>query len=142
MARIPQKELLDAMTDLSMGAYKLLMYYYSKGDGFKFYDSKIGQTIGTSDRQVKKFRNELIDTKYLTIQRGDVDVYFVGKIAVENFRNGVVEDEDPEQAKKAIIAGVTRKSKKSKIEIPELMIDQELEPDSLFEEVEAKLEEY
>ena len=85
MARIPQKELTEAMKELSNGAYKLLMYYYSQRDGWKFVDNKIATTIGTSERQLRKFRKELITKQYLLIQRGQVDVYFIGRLAVNQF---------------------------------------------------------
>ena len=93
MARIPQKELTVAMTDLSGGAYRLLMYYYSKRDGWVFNDENIALTIDTSVRQVKKFRKELIDKEYLLIQIGEVNVYFIGKLAVDKFINEVTEEE-------------------------------------------------
>ena len=85
MARIPQKELTEAMKELSNGAYKLLMYYYSRRDGWKFVDNNIATTIGTSERQLRKFRKELITKQYLLIQRGQVDVYFIGRLAVNQF---------------------------------------------------------
>jgi hypothetical protein len=85
MARIPQQEIIGAMKELSSGAYKLLMYYYSRRDGWEFIDENIANAIGTSPRQVKKFRKELIDTKYLLIQKGSIDVYFIGKLSVEKF---------------------------------------------------------
>ena len=89
MAKIPQVELTKAMKELSIGAYKLLMYYYSRRDGWKFEDHNIAETIGTSTRQIKKFRKELIEKKYLLIQKGQVDVYFIGKLAVEKFENDI-----------------------------------------------------
>jgi len=96
MARIPQKELTEAMKELSNGAYKLLMYYYSRRDGWVFLDKNIANTIGTSERQLKKFRKELIDNHYLLIQRGSVDVYFVGQLAVLRFINDVHSEEEEE----------------------------------------------
>ena len=96
MARIPQRELVEAMSELSSGAYKLLMYYYSRNDGWIFNDTNIGKSIGTSTRQVKKFRKELTDNDYLLIQRGQVDVYFIGSLAVEKFRNSIQTEEEQE----------------------------------------------
>lgn len=93
---IPQKELTEAMKELSNGAYKLLMYYYSRRDGWVFLDKNIANTIGTSERQLKKFRKELIDNHYLLIQRGSVDVYFVGQLAVLRFINDVHSEEEEE----------------------------------------------
>lgn len=85
MARIPQAEISLAMQELSATAFKLLMYYYSKNDGWVFIDKNIAKAIGSSERMVKEYRKELIKHKYLLIQKGQVDVYFVGKGAVEQF---------------------------------------------------------
>ena len=102
MARIPQKELLDAMKDLSSGAYKLLMYYYSRNDGWRFVDENIASAIDTSTRQVKKFRKELIDAGYLLVQRGEVDVYFIGRLAVKRFEDDI-QDTDITEATDPLI---------------------------------------
>lgn len=85
MASIPQRELVEAMKELSNGAYKLLMYYYSRNDGWKFNEDNMAKAIDSSVRQLKKYRKELIDAKYLLIQTGKVDVYFIGKLAVKQF---------------------------------------------------------
>jgi len=98
MARIPQAEITTAMKDLSSTAFKLLMYYYSRNDGWEFKDTNIATAIDSTERMVKKHRKELIDTGYLLIQKGQVDVYFVGRGAVEQFYKEVGEDscdEDP-----------------------------------------------
>ena len=92
MAKIPQKEIKESMTELSIGAYKLLMYYYGTSDGWRFHEGKIADTIGTSERQLKKFRKELIEKEYLMIQRGQTDVYFIGKQAVEQFKEELKSD--------------------------------------------------
>jgi len=89
MTNIPQAEAVAAMKDLSNGAYKLLIYYYSRRDGWVFDDEVIANTIGSSARQVKKFRKELISGEYLLVQKGAVDVYFVGKGAVRKFYDSV-----------------------------------------------------
>ncbi len=102
---IPQTELTSAMTDLSTGAYLLLMYYYSKRDGWTFVDDNIARTINTSVRQVKKFRKELIDKQYLLIQRGQVDVYFIGQIAVDRFINSITSEEEEEPMEPLIATG-------------------------------------
>lgn len=100
---MPQKEAIEAMRKLSDGAYKLLVYYYSRNDGWRFSDEKISEAIGTSARQVKKFRKELVDNNYLLIQKGEVDVYFIGEIAVTQFKNDVYVDLDDNIAKDPII---------------------------------------
>ena len=106
MAKIPQTELTTAMTELSIGAYKLLMYYYSKRDGWIFNDDNIAVTIDTSVRQLKKFRKELIDKKYLLIQKGQVDVYFIGKLAVDKFMHEVQEELEEEPTEPLISKGI------------------------------------
>lgn len=93
MARIPQREIVSAMSDLSSNSYKLLMYYYSRRDGWEFVEENMASVIGTSVRQLKKARKELIDKGYLLIQKGSVDVYFVGQGAVTKFLSCVVEEE-------------------------------------------------
>ncbi len=91
---IPQTEIVEAMKDLSNGAYKLLMYYYSRRDGWRFIDANIAIAIDSSERQVKKFRKELIDKQYLLVQKGQVDVYFIGKLAVDKFKNELYTEEE------------------------------------------------
>ena len=85
MAHIPAGELLTGIKDLSKGAYQLLMYYYTKGDGWEFEDKEMSESIDTSPRMVKQYRRELIDKKYLMIMKGSVDVYFIGRQAVLDF---------------------------------------------------------
>lgn len=102
MASIPQVELIEAMSELSTGAYKLLMYYYSRNDGWVFVDDNIAKAINSSARQVKKFRKELTDKGYLLVQKGQVDVYFIGKLAVRRFINSEV-DVDIYEAKEPVI---------------------------------------
>ena len=95
---IPQAEILAMMSDLTSGAKDLLLYYYSRNDGWRFDDENIAKFIKSSERQVKKFRRELIAKQYLLIQKGEVDVYFIGRLAVEKFKKEISEvpdDEDP-----------------------------------------------
>lgn len=84
---IPSNELLVAMKDLSTGAYKLLMYYYSKKTGWQYDDNEIASTIDVTVRRVKELRKELIEMKYLLIVKGTVDLYFVGRKAVADWEN-------------------------------------------------------
>ena len=104
MAKIPQTEIIEAMKDLSNGSYKLLMYYYSRRDGWRFIDANIANAIDSSERQVKKFRKELIDKHYLLIQKGQVDVYFVGKLAVRQFLTEITQDEEDEEPTNPILS--------------------------------------
>lgn len=94
MASIPQVEITEAMRELTNGAYKLLMYYYSRNDGWVFVDENIAKAIDTSVRQIKKFRKELIDAGYLLIQKGQVDVYFIGRLAVNQFLSDDYEEDE------------------------------------------------
>jgi len=102
MASIPQVEITEAMSTLTNGAYKLLMYYYSRNDGWVFNDDNIAKAINSSARQVKKFRKELVEKEYLLIQRGSVDVYFIGQLAVKQFLTDTY-SEDIVEAKEPLI---------------------------------------
>lgn len=84
---IPTEELITAMNDLSTGAYKLLMYYYSRKTGWNFNDTEIAKTIGVSERTIKGLKKELIDNKYLYIAKGAIDNYFIGRKAVQEWDN-------------------------------------------------------
>ena len=94
MASIPQAEITKALTELSQGAFRLLTYYYSRNDGWVFDDDNIARTLDTSVRMVKKYRKELIDENYLLIQRGEVDVYFIGQLAVKQFEDNISDPDD------------------------------------------------
>jgi len=88
MASIPSDEIVIAARELSPKAYQLLMYYYSKSDGWKFDDDEIAKSLGIgSSRMVKQYRKELISKNYLWIAQGELTVYIVGRQAVENFKN-------------------------------------------------------
>ena len=68
MTKIPQDEALTAIKDLTPKAYQLLIYYYSKASGWEFNDEEIADTLGTTERMIKKYRKEiLIDLNYLWI---------------------------------------------------------------------------
>lgn len=104
MARIPQAEITKALSDLSSGAYRLLTYYYSRNDGWEFSDTNIAKTLGSSERQIKRYRKELIDKNYLLIQKGQVDVYFIGQLAVNKFVNEVPYDASDETSTDPVIS--------------------------------------
>lgn len=86
-ASIPSDELITAMTDLSTGAYKLLMYYYSRKTGWNFDDAEIAKTLDVTERTLKLLRSELITKKYLYVAKGAIDNYFVGRKAVQEWDN-------------------------------------------------------
>ena len=86
--RIPTEEALLAMKDLSSGAFKLLIYYYSKSTGWKFVDSQIAETLGVSEIVVKRLKKELSDKGYLYVEKGNsFNTYFIGRKAVLEWNN-------------------------------------------------------
>lgn len=81
--RIPTDEAMTAMKDLSSGAYKLLIYYYSKSTGWNFQDVEIANTVGVAVDTLRKLHKELKDKGYLLIEKGPtITNYFVGRKAV------------------------------------------------------------
>jgi len=54
---------------------------------------------------VKKYRKELIDNQYLLIQRGQVDVYFIGQVAVARFLNPDLSDAQADDVMDPLLAG-------------------------------------
>jgi len=105
MAQIPQAEITKGLKELSQGAFRLLTYYYSRRDGWVFNDENIATTLHTSVRMVKKYRKELIDNQYLLIQRGQVDVYFIGQVAVARFLNPDLSDAQADDVMDPLLAG-------------------------------------
>ena len=95
--QIPQEEIEGALSELTPRAYQLLIYYYSKNDGFIFDNKVIANILSISTRQLSTYHKELREKKYLRIQRGATTIYFVGK-------NAVLEYED-EKVKKAGVIG-------------------------------------
>ena len=87
MAQIPQNEILDSIKELTPGARNLLLYIYSLNDGWVFVEENVAKAIGTTVRQLKKYRKELVEKKYLLIQKGETDIYFIGKATVREFLN-------------------------------------------------------
>ena len=110
MAQIPQAEITKGLQELSQGAFRLLTYYYSRRDGWVFNDENIAKTLSTSIRMVKKYRKELIDNRYLLIQRGEVDVYFIGQVAVSRFLNPNLEDLLDDDVKNPLLAGKNKET--------------------------------
>lgn len=80
--RIPTDEAITAMSDLSSGAYKLLIYYYSKSTGWEFQDEEIAKSLCVAVDTLRKLHKELTDKKYFLIIKGKVDLYFIGRKAV------------------------------------------------------------
>ena len=113
MAQIPQAEITKGLQELSQGAFRLLTYYYSRRDGWVFDDENIAKALGTSVRMIRKYRKELIGKTYLLIQRGEVDVYFIGQTAVKRFLTpdlSQFEDSENIDIKKPLVGGVNTKA--------------------------------
>ena len=55
MTSIPQDEALTAIKDLTPKAYQLLIYYYSKNDGWNFNDVEIANTLEEVYQRLKSF---------------------------------------------------------------------------------------
>ena len=87
MAQIPSDELITAQHDLGNNAYKLLMYYYSKGTKWNWCDDNMIKDLGWSKRTLADCRNELIKQEYLYIEPGKhTDLYFIGRQAVNEWK--------------------------------------------------------
>jgi len=104
MSRMPQAEVTKGLKELSSGAFRLLTYYYSRNDGWVFDDDNIANTLGSSARQVKRYRKELVDEKYLLIHRGETDVYFIGQGAVDKFIKDSEYDPNDELPKDPLVS--------------------------------------
>ena len=103
MSRMPQAEVTKGLQELSSGAYRLLTYYYSRNDGWIFDDKNIANVLGSSERQIKRYRKELLDDKYLLIHKGQTDVYFIGQGAVNKFINQTEYDPNDELPKEPLV---------------------------------------
>lgn len=93
MAQIPADELITAQHDLSNGAYKLLMYYYSKGDKWEWQDEVMSKDLSISIRMLKEYRSELIRSEYLYIAKGEITNVFIGRQAVMDWKGPYDETE-------------------------------------------------
>jgi len=93
MAQIPSDELVTAQHDLTNGAYKLLMYYYSKGDKWEWVDSVMQKDLDISKRMLKEYRSELSKMEYIYIVKGGITNVFIGRQAVMDFKHP--DDVDP-----------------------------------------------
>lgn len=86
--KIPTHEAISAMKDLTSGAFKLLIYYYSKSTGWEFDDDEIADTLSVTPKRLKELKKELTDKDYLLVAKGaDIDNYFIGRQAVQNWKN-------------------------------------------------------
>jgi len=103
--QLPSEEIEMAMKELSPKAFQLLTYYYSKSDGYVFYNQVIAELLNISTRQLSTYHKELKDKRYLHIQKGDVTIYFIGKSAVEDFHNNGISSSNDKVEKSFIVSG-------------------------------------
>ena len=82
MSHIPSEELIAAPKLLSAPAFRLLMYYYSKGRYWSWDDHNMAIELDTNIREIKRSRKELIDNQFLLIVPGKITNVFIGKQAV------------------------------------------------------------
>lgn len=92
MAYIPADELVTAQLDLSNNAYKLLMYYYSKGDRWEWKDNEISEALKMSVRKVREYRSELVRMEYLHVVKGPITHVFIGRQAVMDWKTPEMSD--------------------------------------------------
>ena len=87
MTRIPTSDLTTGFLDLKPNALKLLMYYYSKGDGWVFKNDVIAIDLNLKISTVRTLTRELISKGYLLIVKGKVINYFVGRKEVAAYKS-------------------------------------------------------
>ena len=88
MTRIPNSDLADGCRELSANAFKLMTYYYSKGDGWIFDVEVIANALNlSSKRTVKSLIKELETKGYLFQAKGKIDVFVVGKKMVVEYKS-------------------------------------------------------
>lgn len=88
MTMVHNEDLDTAFTDLKPNAFKLLVYYYSKSDGWVFDNKAIADVFCIKERTVRDLTKELEAEGYLLQQKGkqeDVSLYFVGKKLVRAY---------------------------------------------------------
>ena len=85
MTRIPNSDLTDGYRELSDNAFKLLTYFYSKGDGWNFDIDEMARVFDLSKRAVMNRIKELKDKGFLLHSKGNIDVYIVGKKLVGEY---------------------------------------------------------
>jgi hypothetical protein len=85
MTRIPNSDLAAGYLELGPNAFKLMMYFYSKGDGWVFDIAHMEKVFNLSNRSVKEKIKELEDRGFLLHFKGDIDVYIVGKKLVQEY---------------------------------------------------------
>ena len=87
MTRIPTSDLADGYRELRPNAFKLLTYYYSKGDGWVFNNDVVANDLGVKFSTVRTLNRELVSKGYLLTVKGKVINYFVGKKEVSAYKS-------------------------------------------------------
>ena len=88
MTYIHNLDLEYAYSELKTNAFKLLVYFYSKGDGWVFNKEVIARLLDIEIRTVQDRIKELESKGYLLQQRGkkgEISVYLVGKKLVGEY---------------------------------------------------------
>lgn len=86
-AKIATEDLNSAIEQLSPNALRLLMYYYSKGTGWRFDDEKITKKLGIKQRTLNSIRKELIDKGFIFIIHAEAaNTYVLGKQTTHKFK--------------------------------------------------------
>ena len=86
MTRIPTSDLTVGFKELKPNSVKLLLYYYSKGDGWDFRSDVIADDLGVKISTVRTLTRELVSKGYLFVVRGKVINYFVGRKEVSAYK--------------------------------------------------------
>lgn len=83
---IPAQDIEDAMT-LSSGAFRLLIYLFSKSGTWKFNKATIKKVCKLTDRGYADARRELIRTGWYEEEKdGAIKIFLIGKRTVSEFR--------------------------------------------------------
>jgi len=85
MSHIPSDELVSAPKLLSGPAFRLLMYYYSKGSTWSWDDDNMARELETNVREIKRSRKELVDKEFLLIVKGTITNVFIGRQSVQEW---------------------------------------------------------
>ena len=85
MTEIPNSDLTDGYRELSSNAFKVLTYFYSKGDGWVFDNKFIAHALDLKTRTISDLIRELEIKGYLLQQKGNINVYIVGKLRVHEY---------------------------------------------------------
>jgi transcription initiation factor IIE alpha subunit len=81
------EETIEALKELTPNAFRLFMYYNSRWNGWEFSDKEISDTLGVTEKTLRRLIKELKDKKYLLIEKSKKrHNYYVGKQAVQYWK--------------------------------------------------------